>query len=40
MSRCAKLREVTAQLGHSSAAVTSMFLHVNPKEASSRYLAV
>lgn len=40
MNRGAKLHEITAQLGHSSAAVTSMYLHVNPEESSSRYLAI
>jgi len=39
-NRGAKLHEITAQLGHSSAAVTSMYLHVNPEESSSRYLAI
>jgi len=40
MNRGAKLHEITGQLGHSSAAVTSMYLHVNPEESSSRYLAI
>jgi len=40
MSRGAKLHEITAQMGHSSAAVTSTDLHANPEESSSRFLAI
>jgi site-specific recombinase XerD len=40
MNRGAKIHEVTAQLGHSSAAVTSMYLHVNPEVSTSRYLVI
>ncbi|MDR3707499.1 MAG: hypothetical protein P4L33_04305 [Capsulimonadaceae bacterium] len=40
MNRGAQVRELTAQLGHSSAAATSMCLHVNPEESGSRYLAI
>ena len=40
MKHGATVHEVSARVGHSSVAITSMYLHVNSEEPGSRYLAI